>query len=357
MRILWIDVSYTPASGSNTGTGIAWLRQRVENMPIDQCATELIEHTWRAADNSASPGQRQQLLERIDRGIERIVIASVNRLDYPTELIELLQHICPEVPLALACDSWWDGWRRTGLKSRHHLSLPWYRWWDGWVDWLQGRTPQLYEPAPAEWCLLANASRARASTAELPFPRGLIVGNCRQTLAAWSLAAEAAGYSADCISEYAYQRRIQVTPTAESSSAVPRRICIGESSSAVPRRICIGDENFLDTIPTAERRAIFMPQWILWDDSCLDTKPTAERRATFTQPEDHEIDEFFEQLPTRVSTELSSKSSEQILGIVAVSLPRADWALRRCSTSGCELLAKPNSGQGLTRLLDHYFSA
>ncbi|MCA9160929.1 MAG: hypothetical protein KDA72_21510, partial [Planctomycetales bacterium] len=90
------------------------------------------------------------------------------------------------------------------------------------------------------------------------------------------------------------------------------------------------------------------------------TTLTAERRATFPQPEYDEIHQFFEQLSTRVSTglpSLSSKRSERILGIVAVSLPRADWALPLCSTWGCELLAKPNSGQGLTRLLEHYFSA
>lgn len=95
------------------------------------------------------------------------------------------------------------------------------------------------------------------------------------------------------------------------------------------------------------------------DEDGLDASPTAERRATFPQPENDEIDQFFKQLPTRMSTglpSLSSKRSDRILGIAAVSLPRADWALPLCSTWGCELLAKPSSGQGLTRLLEHYFS-
>jgi hypothetical protein len=375
MRILWIDVSCHAASGNQSSDGIAWLRQRMANMQVGHRATEFIEQAWHPTDHSINLSQRQQLLERIDSGIERIVVASANRLDYPTELIELLQRICPEVPLAFACDSWWDGWRRTGLKSRHHLSLAWYRWWDGWVDWLQGGTPQLYEPIPVEWSLLAEAPRARSLTAQLPLERGLIVGNCRQTLAAWSLAAATAGFSSDCISEQAYRQQVRVTPT-------------GESSSAVPRRVGMGEDSCLDATPTAERRATFTPAWVLWDDSCLDTtptaksssavprricigricmgdedgldaSPTAERRATFPQPENDEIDQFFKQLPTRMSTglpSLSSKRSDRILGIAAVSLPRADWALPLCSTWGCELLAKPSSGQGLTRLLEHYFS-
>lgn len=364
MRILWIDVGFNAACGNNSDNGIAWLRQRIENLPIGQRATELVEHAWHPADHSASFNQRQLLLERIDCGIERVVIASVNRLDYPVELIELLQHLCPEVPLALACGSWWDGWRRTGLKSRNHLSLPWYRWWDGWVDWLQGRTPQLYEPAPVDWGLLADAASVRLLAAHLPQVPGLIIGNCRQTLAAWSLAATAAGYSADCISEQAYQQLVQTSPTAESSSAVPRRICIG-------------DEYCLDAKPTAERRATFSPPWVLWDDSCLDTTPmavasrwsdrslgdcnssalgTAHTLHT-AQPEARDVHEFFQHLPKFSAPALPSQSSAHVLGIVAVSLPRADWAQRLCSTSRGELLVKPNSGQGLTRLLDHYFSA
>ncbi len=337
MRILWIDVGCA-ADGNNSGDGIAWLRQRIEHLPIGQQNNELIEQVWHRSDFSASLTQRQRLLERIDSGVERIVIASVNRLDYPSGLIELLQHICPEVPLALACDSWWDGWRRTGLRSREHLSLPWYRWWDGWVDWLQGRTPQLYEPAPAEWCLLADAPRARSLAARPPV-RGLIVGNCRQTLAAWSLAAAAAGYAADCISEQVYQQRVQSLLT-----------------------------------PTTEPRATFTPQWIMWDDSCLDTAPIATvcspsqgragvcspnalRITSNAQAEDRKLDVFFEQLPILRPTELPADCSERMLGIVAISLPRGDWAQRLCSASGRELLVKPNSGQGLTRLLDHYFSA
>ncbi|MEO8270487.1 MAG: hypothetical protein ABI557_12260, partial [Aureliella sp.] len=323
-------------SGNDSGNGIAWLRQRMENMQIGQCVPELIDHAWHQLDNSANPDQRQQLLARIDSGIERIVIASVNRLDYPFELIEWLQRVCPEVPLALACDSWWDGWRRTGLKSRLHLSLPWYRWWDGWVDWLQGRTLQLYEPAPVDWCLLTDAPHAHSLATNPPLSRGLIVGNCRQTLAAWKLAAEASGYSADSVSEQAYQQQVQ------------------------------------DLLKSNDKnRAAFTPQWILWDDSCLDTTPTVvtgrsndsslgvsndSGTCQTNQPDDQAIHKFLEQLPTLLPTEPPSDSSQRILGIVAVSLPRADWALRLCSTPGRELLVKPNSGQGLTRLLDHYYS-
>lgn len=332
LRVLWIAPSCDQARNGSPSGGLAWLRQRMQSFPMEQSAIAIVEYPWLEASHTTSSPQRQQLLERIDGGVERIVIACANRLDYPTELIELLQHVCPEIPLVLACDSWWDGWRRTGLKTRSHLSLPWYRWWDGWVDWLQGRTPQLFEPAPAEWSLLASAARNSAASIHKPPARGLIVGNCRQTLAAWSLAATAAGYPVDCISAKAYQRQVQ-------------------------------------PLPPSSR-----PGWVLWDDSCLDTAPlvvagklsdnnfdarlaNASDMAQAEQPDGRAVREFFETLQTFTPADLPAESSEHIVGIVAVSLPRADWAQQLCGTPGRELLVKPNSGQGLTRLLDHFFSA
>lgn len=334
LRVLWIE------SGQHTSeSGLAWLRQRMQDFQSAQRGVTLIDQAWSPGSGQASLGDRQRLRERVDCGVERIVVACVNRLDYPVELIDFLQHTCPEVPLALASDSWWDGRRRTGLPTPGQLSLPWYRWWDGWVDWLEGRSPTLFEAAPAEWPVLDGQVPAVATGMH-----GLIVGNCQQTTAAWALVASTAGHTTECISWHRFQAYFSTQWTQP------------------------------------------LPHWVLWDDTSLDTIPVhigpkASKKMAASREENNfsrcasdgageggsadadeaAIQSFFEQLSElseqRTKTielsppQMGASSSVGMLGIVAVSMPRAAWATRLCASPGCELLVKPAGGQGLMRLL------
>lgn len=334
LRVLWIE------SGQHTSkSGLAWLRQRMQDFQSAQRHVALIDHAWPPGSGLSSYRDRLRLTDRIDCGVERIVVACVNRLDYPVELIDFLQQTCPEIPLALASDSWWDGRRRTGLPTPGQLSLPWYRWWDGWVDWLEGRSPALFEAAPAAWPVLSSQGAAAATGM-----RGLIVGNCRQTTAAWALVANTAGHTSECISWQRFQQQF----------------------------------------PTQWTRPL--PHWVLWDDTCLDTSavqtdPMPAKRAaaeggsvsrrdsdgdgaeqgTCAQSDEAAMRIFFaclsqsDEQRTFVANpsqpRLGPHSSAGMLGIVAVGMPRAAWATRLCVSPGGELLVKPSGGQGLMRLL------
>lgn len=333
LRVLWIE-----SGQHNSESGLAWLHQRMQEFQFARRQVSLIDHAWPVGSERVSPRDRQWLMERINCGIERIVVACVNRFDYPEELIRFLQQTCPEVPLTVACDSWWDGRRRTGLTTPGHLSLPWYRWWDGWVDWLQGRSPALFEVAPAAWPVLSSPPPVAASST-----CGLVVGNCHQTTAAWALVATTAGHGAECISWRSFQQQFP------------------------------------------ERWSQRPPQWVLWDDTCLDTIPVrTEPQAGNTRMAKLEKDisrldgnglgqglrrpadadamrRFFEHLcrstqapkhPSDLSQPRSEPhSSGDILGIVAVCMPRAAWAIQLCTAPSRELLVKPSAGQGLKRLL------
>lgn len=334
LRVLWID-----SREHNSESGLAWLRQRMQEFQFAQRQVGLLDHACPSGSGRPSPRDYQRLIERIDCGVERIVVACANRLDYPVELIDFLQQTCPEIPLVVASDSWWDGRRRTGLATPGHLSLAWYRWWDGWVDWLQGCSPTLFEVAPAPWPILSSQPSAIATGS-----RGLIVGNCRQTTDAWALVANAAGHSTECISWQQFQQQFPAQWTQP------------------------------------------LPHWVLWDDTCLDTaamqtdpKPSEMAAAEVGSVSrcDREGDGaeqgrcapsdeaamriFFASLSqsgeqrTHVTDpsqlRLGSHSSDGILGIVAVSMPRAAWATRLCASPGGELLVKPSGGQGLMRLL------
>lgn len=341
LRVLWIE-----SGQHNPDSGLAWLHRRMQEFGAQREIT-LIGHGWPSEGAQASLHDHQRLTEHINSGVERIVVACVNRLDYPAELIRILQQVCPEVPLAVAYDSWWDGRGRTGLPTPSHLSLAWYRWWDGWVDWLQGSSPALFEVAPASWPVLSSSSPAAIGS------HGIIVGNCRQTTDAWALAASSSGHTAECISWQQFQQQFPA------------------------------------------RWSHTLPLWVLWDDTCLDTTPAqTDPEATIelaASPENssiqrrsqHDIqcysdraeqgagahaDEaamrvFFERLSQ--STQHShaplhpeqpqgeSRSSGGILGIVAVGMPRASWAIRLYASPRQELLVKPTGGQGLTRLVSY----
>ncbi len=156
----------------------------------------------------------------LSQGLDRLIFACSNRLDYPLAQLEWVQATYPELPCGLAMSSYWDGARRTGLGLLPHIAFPWHRWWDGWVAWLEATSASWFGP-----CIDAR-------TATHPQPQtiahslGRIIANCQQTAHAWRLAAQQAGATVSHFS-----------PSGLDADPV--------------------DPGEID--------------WILWDDSCLST--------------------------------------------------------------------------------------
>lgn len=198
--------------------GLSWLSERC--ISIDEVnATE-----------SLSIESLNAICEQHPR---RLILAIENRIDYPIEAIQHLQRSWPEVPLAVAVSSWFDGSRRTGLGAREHLSLPWYRWWDGWRPWLIGSDTALLNPWPASHSFLNRASHQTNAP-------GVIVSNCRATAEGWLTGLE-------CSPDHA------------------NLLTLDEFN------------HYFDDAATTE------PEWILWDDTCLDTYQGSDCLSTVSE--------------------------------------------------------------------------
>ncbi len=295
LRCAWLG----PTSG-----GLGWLHGRIVNFP--HLSTQVAVQTYPEIDL----GRLKNLVQAGD--LDRVILASATRLDHPAREIEFLQRDCPDVPVAVACESWWDGARRTGLGVSGHLSMPWYRWWDGWTRWLEGNDPELFGPVQnsvAPWVRAQRCPNARSRNASDcnhgAAAEGIIVGNCRQTCDAWRLVAKASGCQAEIVSWSKFQR----------------------------------DQREVEVSPTLD--------WMLWDDSCLDTSECGGDGGY----------EFALQQITRekiTQEKLSAEanpSASAPLTIAAVSLPRADQWITRGFDNTCELIVKPDSGQAFSRLL------
>ncbi len=288
-----------------THAGLGWLRRQLDKAYGAFPAIEVRQ--FPAVDRISL----SRILE--DGGVDRLLWACSTRIDYPHEEIDFSLRDYPEVPLAVACESWWDGSRRSGMRVLPHLSLPWYRWWDGWSVWLEGSAPELFGPcqnSPAPWSgsswFTLPALRHDESSHSHDVGCGIVVGNCRQTCNAWRrLAARGFGLShpdnssrvteIEVISWARYQARLQ--------------------SRDFPQR----------------------PNWVLWDDSCLDTS-AASRDSAAT------MEGFFA---------LTGPVFESALLIAALSMPRATQWLKRSGSDQHEFIVKPDSGQALIRLLQY----
>ncbi len=296
-RVVWIG----PTSGD-----LGWLRDRLVRY-VEQSTVRSLTQL-----SVIEPAELQTL---ISTGVERLIFACPNRLDYPRQNVELMEKFCPEVPLAVAIDSWWDGAMRTGIGPTDHLTLPWYRWWDGWIDWLDGRRPQLFGPCQTPYAFSYDDAVARPTRFDSSHnysadgnpknqTRGLIVGNCRQTTEAWQLVADSLGHQAEVVLTHEFYGR---TPS--------------------------------QTV-----------QWVLWDDTSLDTRPSGAQQTT----PDQALPDFFAKL---------SRTHPAALGIAALNMPRsAPWHpfLRHPDPSQTapalqkyEFFAKPSSGLALRRILEN----
>lgn len=294
LRVMWLG----PSDG-----GLGWLRRRLDKPSNRLPPIEVRQIT------SLDMALLQKIIE--DGAVDRIVWACRTRVDYSHEEIALLLRNYPELPLAVACENWWDGARRTGLGIPPHLSLPWYRWWDGWSVWLEGNAPELFGPvqnSPAPWVRSSWFTQPTllrdGSSHELDSRRGIVVGNCRQTCNAWRrLTVQGLG-----LSEPDHLSRAAEVEVSSWDSYLARL-----QSNDFPRKIA----------------------WVLWDDSCLDTSAVC-------QAAESTIEEFFEK-----TTQVLKGS----LLIAALSMPRALKWLARSGNDQCEFIVKPDSGQALMRLL------
>ncbi|MEZ6133459.1 MAG: hypothetical protein R3C53_00980 [Pirellulaceae bacterium] len=163
LRIVWLG---------EQGGGLQWLRQRLQSFESVQVPAVILETLNRLPSNCSG------------LGVDRLIVGSRNRLNYPLRDIEQLQRELPEIPLALATDTLWDGAGRSGVASvLTHLTLPWHRWWDGWVDWLAGTAPQMFGPCPTAFGALSTGSGVAS------IESGIILSDCRQSGEAWQLVA------------------------------------------------------------------------------------------------------------------------------------------------------------------------
>ncbi|GIW97332.1 MAG: hypothetical protein KatS3mg111_0665 [Pirellulaceae bacterium] len=148
---------------------LGWLKQRVADLrpihhlvlPQDQKFASLEPH---AAD--------QVILQRIVGVLEteatptdRLIWTCHRRIDLPGEAIRWLRASYPELPMALATGTWWEGATRTGAREVTEVRVPWHRWWDWWLPWLRGEPPLLAPPA-------ATLAECALMPSPLPTPVG-----------------------------------------------------------------------------------------------------------------------------------------------------------------------------------------
>lgn len=313
LKVLWLGP---------TSQGLGWLHRQMSNYRSASTAAVEVCVMTQGDVSVTSQAVGAQLQPLVEAGAERLVVACCNRLDYPRESIEWLNLHAPELPLAVATDTWWDGARRTGLGGLTHVTLPWHRWWDGWCDWLDATSGDWFGPCvqPASLGLerrpaIAGAdsrtaqgkatqgrsTQGRGAHADQP-SRGLVVANCRQTAEAWCLVARQAGGDVQWRSAASWREGIRKLGDSDTSHADPPHSDI---------------------------------DWLLWDDSCLTTAGAGDGLAQCLG--------FLEQAR-------SAQPRAQIF--CACSLPRwSEWE-RMQALGANELLTKPNTGRGLQRLLE-----
>ncbi len=280
---------------------LGWLRQQIEQRYATKAMISL-------------DGELPALVRQ---GVGRIVVACQDRVGYPGKLMAQLSEQYPEIPTALAVDSWWDGSGRTGLGRTSHLVMPWYRWWDSWVGWLDGSESQLLDPCPGSSAHSRLSRPARAQPTRQPLAmvgRGLIVANCKATAAGWV--------------QLAQQCRL------DAISRSPREFYL---TNSIDPKVSVGAR-----VPPA-------PDFILLDDSSLDTTPSYSESLSPLSPDNlapgHEDAHLM-----RLVQAAKHRFPDAIL-CAAVSVPRWRSWERALASGAHEIIVKPNSGLALRRIL------
>lgn len=286
-----------------TEHGLEWLYQRLQSPGLTRLPIQLdhLPHIDLATSQFlASSGPPGELM------VDRLIIACDARVSYPWQWLDAVARSCPDLPIAVAYSSWWDGSGRTGLGSNRHFGLPWYRWWDGWVAWLAAGLQEPTDRFPATFFSppgtlhLTDALRTATAAAHCE-PRGLILANCQQSSQAIGQLANLCGQTTTSLSWQAFAKLAQ-------------QELVG-ASPVVPR--------------LADRA------WVLWDDSCLETSRSSP--GLNTQPADY------------LNLIRQACPNAQLLGLTG--WPRADQWLAVGDGLRVEWLVKPDRGQGLKRLL------
>ncbi len=191
---------------------LGWLRSRVESV------AEIV-----SLDNDATPEWdsapvRIGALDALCRkNPQRLILSTLSRLLYPLAEIQHAIANWPEIPLAVAMGSWYDGARRTGIGPACYPQWSWHRWWDAWNPWLIESTSGIFDPWPRVSELALAVDPARLSP---EWSGGCIVCDCNQTASAWK----------------------SVNPGIEVCTSLQMRQRQASASGL---------------------------QWLLWDDSCL----------------------------------------------------------------------------------------
>jgi hypothetical protein len=121
---------------------------------------------------------RRPLEQVLQAGAHRLILACENRWDYPAGQWEWLRVHWPELPVAIATSSWWEGAGRTGVGHGGNpgLLIPWYRWWDAWWPWLEAESEEWFAPAGSGGWAVPMPPAAEA---------GVIIGFCGELLQGW----------------------------------------------------------------------------------------------------------------------------------------------------------------------------
>jgi hypothetical protein len=270
--------------------GLNWLYDRLQ-------ATEKISENSMVAAES--------LDELCALAPRRLIIAAESRVEFPADLVHHASHSWPEIPLAIATGSWFDGSRRTGIGTTPQLCLPWYRWWDGWHQWLgDHREVQQMDVSNSAGCQLLD-KWPRMAAALTTQPRnldtlarcGVIVSNCEETSRTW---------------------RDSLCPSLDTNDQ--------ERSSPLQLNV----QKFHDWLVMPS----MAPDWILWDDSAHDTFDGPHMQPAICESLLH-----------------ARRLWPSAVIVVASSMPRwSDWQTW-VELGANELIAKPSFGLPLIALL------
>lgn len=236
-------------------------------------------------------------------GLQRLIVATTDRINIGRHATSL--RAFEEVPTAFATDSWWLGSGRTGLREFNQPLVPWFRWWESWHPWLHGESGQHFSALPNRH-LHAIVANERSSKRELEHKNILlgrlaIVGHCASTISGWKEVAETVGWQVTWLSP------TNLEPIPDCSN---RRPPISSTDFANPQAYDL----------------------IIWDDSSLDT---ANR-------EGHEAPESIKRIRT---------SFPDTTIVAACSLPHWNVWEKMQLAGANEILTKPETGMGLSRLL------
>lgn len=80
--------------------------------------------------------------------VSRIVLFCADRLCFPETQLRGIRSRAPDIPVAVAVSSWWEGSSRTGMPNCSWPIIPWHRWHEAWIPWLNGTQHDLHtQPA------------------------------------------------------------------------------------------------------------------------------------------------------------------------------------------------------------------